>query len=319
MPNTSRCATGSNAIPSFVLPELPRHGRLVFLPGPNRSPYPNCNGLYVDGTIKVLIDQGGSVEQAKAVKSGRGVDRIYLTHWHEDHALSACQLPDVPVFVSEKDREPVESRKITHERGGIFDQVAARQIDAIYDGMGFHHRPVTGTFKPEAELDLGGIPMVALHTPGHTSGHTCYWFPDEGLVVMGDYDLTRAGPVCPDVDSDVRETYSSLDRLSKLPVKVAACAHGRGWFERDEYRERLVTYTKTLDERLDIVRELVRSGDDTIVKLSGHFRKLFNMPVLPGYEAWAAVSGQMLIRPCTKYLVEEGRLREPEPDRFEVA
>lgn len=269
--------------------------------------------------MKVLIDQGGSVDQAKALNAGPGIDRIFLTHWHEDHALSACQLPDVPLFVSGKDREPVESRKITHERGGIFDTVAAGQIDAIYDSMGFHHRPVTETFKPDAEFDLGGVTMVALHTPGHTSGHTCFWFPDDGLVVLGDYDLTRAGPVCPDVDSDVRETYASLAKLSKLPVKKAASAHGRGWFDTDEYRERLVTYTKTQDERLDTILTLIRQGSDTVLKLSGHFRTLFNMPVLPGYEAWAAVSGQMLLRPCTKYLVEEGRLREPETDRFEVA
>lgn len=297
---------------------FPRTGRLVFLPGPNRSPYPNCNGLYVDGGVKTLIDQGGSVAQAKQIRAENGIDRICLTHWHEDHALSACAMPDVPVYVPEQDRSPFESRKVVHERGGVTEPHLVEMIDGFYAQMGFVHRPATGTVKPEETLDLGGVTALALHTPGHTSGHTCYWFPDESVVVLGDYDLTRAGPVTPDIDSDVRQTYSSLNRLAGLPVKFAASAHGRGWFAAEEFRERLKGYVKVMDERLDALVTLVRGGDTTLAVLAKHFRTLFQMPELPGYETWSAVSGQMLLYPCTKYLVEEGRLREPERGRFEA-
>lgn len=289
------------------------------MPGPDRSPYPNCNGLYVNAGEKVLIDQGGSVSQARSIKNSYGISRICLTHWHEDHALSACALADIPLYVPEADRAPIESRQATHERSGITDEVAARQIDTFYDGMGYHHRRVDGVIAPEQVIDLDGTTMVALHTPGHTAGHTCYWFPSEGVLVLGDYDLTRAGPVTPDADSDVRKTYKSLSRLEMLPVRRAAAAHGRGWFEGDEYRNRIASYTKTLDERLKTILDLVRSGDDSPRKLARHFRTLFNMPVLPGYEAWASISGEMLIRPLIRYLQEEGDLRETATGRYEAA
>ncbi|MCW5828136.1 MAG: MBL fold metallo-hydrolase [Deltaproteobacteria bacterium] len=301
-----------------LLSEFPRTGRVVFCPGPNRSPYPNCNGLYVEGDIRILIDQGGSAIQAKSIAAGPGIDRLYVTHWHEDHALSACQLPEIPLFAPAADREPIETRKATHARGGIHDKMLQAQMDALYDGMGFTHRKVDSFVEPESEIDLGGITMIALHAPGHTSGHTCYWFPKESVLVLGDYDLTRAGPVCPDLDSSVRNTYQSLARLQRLPVKFAAAAHGRGWFDGEEYKTRMAAYLEVLDRRLDAILDLVRAGDTTIPSLARHFQKLFNFPVLPGYEAWGAVSGQMLIRPMTRYLCEEERLIEPEPDRFEA-
>jgi glyoxylase-like metal-dependent hydrolase (beta-lactamase superfamily II) len=290
----------------------------VFMPGPNRSPYPNCNGLYVDAGVKVLIDQGGSVEQARELEQERGIDRIYVTHWHEDHAVSACQLPDIPVYAPEQDREPIESRALAFERTGVAEEKALRDFGAMFDRIGFCHRPVSETFAPEQTIDLGGVTMLAMHTPGHTLGHTCFWFPDEELVVLGDYDLTRAGPVTSDIDSDVRQTYASLERLSKLPVKIAASAHGRGWFEADEYRERIASYIQVLDDRLDAIVDLVRRGNVTTPDLVRHAPALWSMTSLPGYATWVAMAGDVMLRPCTRYLVEEGHLRELEPDQFEA-
>ena len=135
---------------------------------------------------------------------------------------------------------------------------------------------------------------------------------------MGDYDLTRTGPLCPDVDSNVRDTYASLARLGALPVKRAVSAHGRGWFNEEEYRQRLASYVRVLDDRLENIVRLVGCGEDTLGKLARRFTELFQFPSLGGYEAWAELSGHMLLRPCTQYLEEEKRLAEIESGRYEV-
>jgi glyoxylase-like metal-dependent hydrolase (beta-lactamase superfamily II) len=271
----------------------------------------------VQADCRVLIDQGGSVAQAKQLQAEIGIDRIYLTHWHEDHALSAGALQDVPVHVPVQDQEPVRSRKAAHARGGVEKKEIADALDQLYDAMGWQHREVDAAVAPDGVVDLGGVLMQALFVPGHTSGHTCYWFPEEGLVVLGDYDLTRTGPVCPDVDSNVRDTYASLARLGALPVKRAVSAHGRGWFHGEEYRQRLASYVRVLDDRLETIVRLVKNGENTLDKLGRRFTDLFQFPNLGGYEAWAELSGHMLLRPCMRYLVEEGRLGEIEPGRYE--
>jgi glyoxylase-like metal-dependent hydrolase (beta-lactamase superfamily II) len=35
-------------------------------------------------------------------------------------------------------------------------------------------------------LDLAGIHLEVLHTPGHTPGHCCFWVPQEGALFSGD-------------------------------------------------------------------------------------------------------------------------------------
>jgi len=295
--------------------DLPRVGPLVFLGGPKRGAYPRCNGLYVAAECRVLIDQGGSVEQARHVAASAGIDRIYLTHWHEDHALSAGQLADIPLFVPEADREPVESREAVYRRCGMAGESAA-EMNRLFEEMGFRHRKATGTVAPEEVIDLGGTLMHALHTPGHTAGHTCYWFPREQLVVLGDYDLTRVGPVTPDTDSSVRDTYRSLARLAALPVARAVSAHGRGWFDGEEYRSRLQGYRQALDDRLDTIVGLVGQGCANTEQLLAHAPSLWTLPMLPGYEAWVAMAGHVMLAPCMRYLVEEEKIVEPEPGRY---
>lgn len=35
-------------------------------------------------------------------------------------------------------------------------------------------------------LDLAGVRLEVLHTPGHTPGHCCFWVPEEGALFSGD-------------------------------------------------------------------------------------------------------------------------------------
>jgi glyoxylase-like metal-dependent hydrolase (beta-lactamase superfamily II) len=303
------------ASPRDALAGLPRLGPLVFLPGPNRAPYPRCNGLYVEADCRVLIDQGGSIGQAQRVAASAGIDRIYITHWHEDHALAAGHLPQVDLFVPEADRSAVESRSEMLARCGMAGE-AATEMERLLDEMQFHHRPVQGCVRPGEIIDLGGVVMEALHMPGHTAGHTCYWFPRERMVVLGDYDLTRAGPVLADVDSSVGETYASLARLAALPVERAVSAHGRGWFDGEEFRERLKSYVKVLDDRLEAIVEEVSRGHATTRELLANAPRLWTLPMVPGYEQWVAMAGHVMLAPCMRYLVEQGRLRETAPGRY---
>ena len=58
-------------------------------------------------------------------------------------------------------------------------------------------RPVTVTadvyLKDGEELDLDGIRIKVLATPGHTAGGVSYYFPEGGFLICGDTPVSTRG------------------------------------------------------------------------------------------------------------------------------
>src|SRR5207244_11874187 len=60
----------------------------------------------------------------------------------------------------------------------------------------FHYMP-----KPDAvafvdgeTFDLGRVSVRVIHAPGHTRGHCCIAIEPDGVLYLGDIDLTSFGP-----------------------------------------------------------------------------------------------------------------------------
>jgi hydroxyacylglutathione hydrolase len=96
------------------------------------------------GTDAFLVDAGGPVDPliAKADEHDLDVTHVLLTHHHHDHVAELGRL---------KERWP-EAQVLIHpaER----DQVPG----------------ATGDLLPDQELEIGGLTVRPLHTPGHTAG-----------------------------------------------------------------------------------------------------------------------------------------------------
>jgi glyoxylase-like metal-dependent hydrolase (beta-lactamase superfamily II) len=91
-----------------------------------------------------FVDAGGPVEPliAKADEHDLDVTHILLTHRHGDHVAELDQLkqrwPDAQVLIHPDERDAVPG--------------------------------ATGDLLPDQELEIGGLSVKALHTPGHTGG-----------------------------------------------------------------------------------------------------------------------------------------------------
>jgi len=67
-------------------------------------------------------------------------------------------------------------------------------------------------------IDLGGRRIEALHTPGHSPGHLCFWEPERGYLFTG--DLVYRGTLYADYPSTDPEAYlASLERIAALPAR----------------------------------------------------------------------------------------------------
>jgi glyoxylase-like metal-dependent hydrolase (beta-lactamase superfamily II) len=85
----------------------------------------------------------------------------------------------------------------------------------------------------EGPLDVPGAP-VAVPTPGHTSGHTCFHLPQRGALLVGDALMTghvlarHSGPqLLPAFfNTDTAQARDSLHRLQALAADVVVPGHG---------------------------------------------------------------------------------------------
>ena len=73
-------------------------------------------------------------------------------------------------------------------------------------------------------LDLGGRRVEALHTPGHSPGHLCFWEADRGELYTGDLIyLDTLFAYYPSTDPDAY--LASLERVAALPARRVFPAH----------------------------------------------------------------------------------------------
>ncbi|MFO7569078.1 MAG: MBL fold metallo-hydrolase [Smithellaceae bacterium] len=213
-------------------------GRVRLIRGDHGGKYPFNHSLYLQGDkTRVIIDPACSLQKLTALKTSDGVDCVWLSHWHEDHIRYMNLFDGCPVRLSERDFPPLTDIQIFLDWYGINSQ---RQRDHWEKIMleEFNYKPVgDARFIADDEMiDLGGLTVQVIATPGHTPGHLSFFVPEEALLFLGDYDLTSFGPWYGDVASSIEDTLLSIRRLREVPAKKWVAAHHHGLYEENPGR-----------------------------------------------------------------------------------
>lgn len=120
----------------------------------------------------IVIDPGGGCKRIKreAELSGITLKAQLLTHGHYDHCGASLKLQQdgVPVYIHEKD----------------FDKPGGSGCLARAFGMPFDYFTPDFKVKDGDVLNIAGMEIKVLHTPGHTSGSVCYIIED--AIFSGD-------------------------------------------------------------------------------------------------------------------------------------
>jgi glyoxylase-like metal-dependent hydrolase (beta-lactamase superfamily II) len=197
---------------------------------------PNADIMTLDGTNtwvlrepgarrSVVVDPGPSVlAHLDAVASAAGeVGVVLLTHHHADHAEAAREFAE-------------------RMRCGV------RALDPAYrlgsEGLG-----------DGDVVEVDGLEVRVVGTPGHTSDSLSFLLPAEGVVLTGDTVLGRGTTVVAHPDGRLGAYLSSLDRLHALAAEhgLAAIWPGHGPVITDALGA-LDYYIAHRRERLDQVR-----------------------------------------------------------------
>ena len=176
-----------------------------------------------DGGV-TLVDAGLSYKPARtrllaglrAIGAGpQDVRRIVITHAHPDHTGGLAALVKLTGGAD----------VLAHEREAIYLSDGRSPRTSRGKSRSFAKAPVTTAFQDGSELPGG---LRAVHTPGHSPGHTALLHADSGVLITGDAVLNLRGVryapgfLCTDPDRN----RSSADRLGDLDFEVAAFTHG---------------------------------------------------------------------------------------------
>jgi hydroxyacylglutathione hydrolase len=140
---------------------------------------------------------------------------ILNTHGHDDHIWDNASL-----------KEATRARLAIHRADAYRLDVQRRPRTSLPE-----HAPssVPDDLLEEGPINyLADLDLVALHTPGHTEGSTCFYAPAEGVLFTG--DLLFAGNIGR-VDlpgGDAAAMDRSLARVAALPPGTRVYpGHGR--------------------------------------------------------------------------------------------
>jgi glyoxylase-like metal-dependent hydrolase (beta-lactamase superfamily II) len=197
---------------------------IFYIPGKNNSRFPYCACLYLKGQdMRVLIDAGMGASHLAPVRKW-GIDILILTHCHIDHRLTRKEIPDVPVWCHEADASFLNDRNLFFNAIGL-QRSGLNFAGLLDDTAGMFGIEISHHIFDTECIDLGGISLEAIHTPGHTPGHLAFYIPEADLLFAADVDLTSFGPFYGHDFADIDEFIQSIERLRQKNANIVVTGH----------------------------------------------------------------------------------------------
>jgi glyoxylase-like metal-dependent hydrolase (beta-lactamase superfamily II) len=137
----------------------------------------NCSIIGDENSREAMvIDPGDDIADIQAViqKHNLSVKQIVITHAHIDHVGGAMKLraaTGAPILINQN------------------DHALLKMLDVQAAWLGMQSPGVVEIDRSIGELDkvlAGSLVADVIHTPGHTEGSVCLYFPAQQKVIAGD-------------------------------------------------------------------------------------------------------------------------------------
>jgi glyoxylase-like metal-dependent hydrolase (beta-lactamase superfamily II) len=232
------------------MPDLERWSeRVAVVRGLNPGPFtgPGTNTYLIGtGPRPILLDTGsGRPEYVDLLERGLrelcstdAPGDILVTHVHPDHIGGAASLT-----------ERFGPRAVCKRPWVGKDEAHEIELTPIDDGF---------------ELRTEGATLRALHTPGHSPDHLCFYLEEERAVFTGDVVLGAGTTVIPIEGGDMAVYLATLEKLLELDVARLYPGHGPAI---DDPRAKLREYIDHRFEREAQVLAAMRSGARTVEQM----------------------------------------------------
>ena len=169
----------------------------------------NCSVIGDDVSHEaIVIDPGDDIEDVLAVvrKHKLQVKQIVVTHAHIDHVGGAMKLrvaTGAPILLNQND----------------YELLKMLDVQAAWIGMAPPDKVEIDQNVGQADtVKAGSLVADVIHTPGHTEGSICLYFPVEKKLIAGDtlFAGVSGARICP-ADRCRRFCDPCMTRCSPYP------------------------------------------------------------------------------------------------------
>lgn len=173
----------------------------------------NCNSYLIDGPFKILIDPGHQhlfTELRNSLESINirleDINLIIATHMHPDH------IEAVQCFSSSSTMVTIHKIEYLYFQENV----------AHYYGL----KLVPDFLLTEGILKAGKLEFEVIHTPGHSPGSICLYWPSQKALFAGDvvFEQGVGRTDLPGGNGD--QLKKSIERLSSLNIELLLPGHG---------------------------------------------------------------------------------------------
>jgi glyoxylase-like metal-dependent hydrolase (beta-lactamase superfamily II) len=137
----------------------------------------NCSVIGDESTREaIVIDPGDNIDQILGLikKHNLQVKQIVITHAHIDHVGGAAKLraaTGAPILLNQND----------------YALLKMLDVQAAWIGVPTPGKvEIDSSIGPSDIVKAGPIEAQVIHTPGHTEGSICLYFPVENKLIAGD-------------------------------------------------------------------------------------------------------------------------------------
>jgi glyoxylase-like metal-dependent hydrolase (beta-lactamase superfamily II) len=238
----------------------PRHGEAVpVAPGILRLTAPNASPFTFHGTNSyllgedsvVVVDPGPDDDRHLAALlraiAGRPVEAILLTHTHRDHTALVPRLQQAvraPVLAEGRHR----ASRALHE-GEINLMDAAGDMALVPDRFLVHGEV----------LELAGLRIEAVATPGHAANHMAFAIGD--TLLSGDHVMAWSTTIVAPPDGSMADYMASLETLLARDETLYLPGHGGPVTRPQAFLRGLRSHRKM---RETAILERLKAGDRSI-------------------------------------------------------
>jgi glyoxylase-like metal-dependent hydrolase (beta-lactamase superfamily II) len=230
--------------------------RIFYIEGENQGRYPDCHGLFVRDTTSVIIDPACREDLMRELASETDIDIVLNTHYHEDHRIYNDYFEGARLLVHQRDAHGYGSIEHFMDDFSYINSPPLKELWQAFLQDTCRYRPydVDETFTDGFEIDLGHTTLQVIHTPGHSAGHCCFYFPRERIAYLGDIDLISFGPWYASKNSDIDDFLRSIECIRELSPHAVVTSHGDGLI------------TENVDERLNGYAQIIHHRDEIILE-----------------------------------------------------